>query len=457
MGSTVDGVAILDAKTGKHVRSPIVTGAPVHDLAFSSDSRTAYLAMDQGGIQKLALPAGTLTQLDSQCCPWFLSIDKRTNRLLVSYQNGGPGGREGHDVVGAFDLKTETLVDRLSGPPLVGGPISNSSERDIALIDGWDACKTAKYDHAGCPDIGRSVFHVVRPSNLQTVVRTVVLEPILGAGPIFSDGRLALLSNESLSVLDLSRGNILERLDPLLCGMPVVSDKKIFVPRRTPPAILVIEPEDQSCSTHPPSLANAFTGDGVTHDVVGVMTGKPSGPIGFVPGLVGQAFQFDGHSVLDLSTNSPSVLGARATSMTLYLKIEPSSRDATIAEASEGNRRWRLRIDEARLASFEYSSSTGTPIRLQSKRAVETGIWTHLAIVFGLNELSLYVDGVLSDSHAVAYLGRNPFAIRLGGPLETKDTFLNAQVDELYFFSEALSAKQVKSLYEVRRASPCSP
>ena len=50
----------------------------------------------------------------------------------------------------------------------------------------------------------------------------------------------------------------------------------------------------QTCVDPPPGLISWWTGDGTTEDLLGANHGTPEGGIGFTPGLVGDAFQFNG-------------------------------------------------------------------------------------------------------------------------------------------------------------------
>ena len=83
--------------------------------------------------------------------------------------------------------------------------------------------------------------------------------------------------------------------------------------------------------------------------------------------------------------------------------------------------------------------------------ALPTGTWKHVAVVLSSGQGTLYVDGTSSGSGAIslrpvdlgtidyAYLGKSQFSA---------DPYFDGQIDELRVYGRALSAAEIKELYQ---------
>src|SRR5437764_1094046 len=69
----------------------------------------------------------------------------------------------------------------------------------------------------------------------------------------------------------------------------------------------------QSCVAPPSGLVGWWPGDGNANDVGGGSNGTLQGNVTFVPGMVGQAFNFDGNSYVDASDSNLPVGNSSAT------------------------------------------------------------------------------------------------------------------------------------------------
>ncbi len=111
---------------------------------------------------------------------------------------------------------------------------------------------------------------------------------------------------------------------------------------------------------------------------------------------------------------------------------------------------------------FWTGSDTGWPIL--SGPTVTQGSWTHLAATFSAQSTNangiitgnkaLYVNGVLSASGSQTYKpnNTNPFRIGAGATESSGDFYFNGPVDEVAFFTKALSAAEVAALYNAAPA-----
>jgi hypothetical protein len=88
--------------------------------------------------------------------------------------------------------------------------------------------------------------------------------------------------------------------------------------------------------------------------------------------------------------------------------------------------------------------------------AFATGVWTHVAVVLGGGAGTLYLDGVAASTGssilAPAELGALDYAY-LGKSQFTGDPLLDGQIDEFRVYQRALSAGEVKALFEYAGAN----
>jgi len=111
-------------------------------------------------------------------------------------------------------------------------------------------------------------------------------------------------------------------------------------------------------------------------------------------------------------------------------------------------------ISPGGLARWEFDG-TAAPAKTQAgTKVVNDGHWHHLAIVYNGTTGFLYVDGVLdvSDVYAGGVLewGTNPKVYVGKG---TDGLLANGVIDEVRIFNRALSASEIKSLYELSAIS----
>ncbi|MCX6599189.1 MAG: hypothetical protein NTV70_22785, partial [Acidobacteria bacterium] len=93
-------------------------GGMVHTLVVAPDGETLYAAMGRLGVLKVSIGSGEITSVVTQPAPEYMSLDPSGEHLYISYQNGGPGGWDGHDTIEVRNLKTGAALNSPPGPPL---------------------------------------------------------------------------------------------------------------------------------------------------------------------------------------------------------------------------------------------------------------------------------------------------------------------------------------------------
>jgi hypothetical protein len=218
-----------------------------------------------------------------------------------------------------------------------------------------------------------------------------------------------------------------------------------------PPAPTPLPPAPRPGS---PDLVAWWPGDGSTEEVVSALDGDSVGGATFGPGLVDQAFHFDGVAghveVADTATLSLPA----GFSITGWVQ-SPPARDAFRVIVSKGQKDaghyelfYRVATGELAFYSPDFS-----PDHAWSGVAIDDGEWHHFAATFDGSHLRFYVDGQPTSETVMA--GANladTEPLRIGQQTHTgQDMPFLGSIDELAIYRRALSAPEVAALNEAVR------
>ncbi len=167
-------------------------------------------------------------------------------------------------------------------------------------------------------------------------------------------------------------------------------------------------------------------------------------------GQAGDAFSFDGRSDCIVIRNSPSLQTSQ--SMTVAMWLRPSSlgqRRNPLAKCYGGEGTFTL--EENGTVHYFYGSSgqdTDPYIGLLLRKPLAAGRWTHIALVRDLRERrgTWYYDGEQASRHRISLAPRASRA-----DLTVASGYVSnyaGQIDELGIWGRALTAREVKLLFE---------
>ena len=324
IGSSADGLMVLDIRTEQLLPIVIPTGAGVLDIAVTPDGKKIFLALGMAGVMRVTAGSWKTSRITDRVCPQYLEIDSQGKNLYVSYQCGGPTGRAGHDAVEAYDVAREARIWTVSGPPMVGGHPLASPDGNLLLLDGLDACDNPAYDHVGCPTQPGRVVHLLRPSDRQ-LLRTLTFPGPSRRRPLaFVDNARFVLGGDTLSVFDARRYTLLESLDAGPSYQSLVFApglRRIYAGNLPTKSLLVLDLEGPECSQSPSGLSILYSADGVFEDVAGLASLEPRGTVTFQPGKVGQAFRLEGGSFLEAPWTGAYEFGRQDATLALYVQF----------------------------------------------------------------------------------------------------------------------------------------
>ncbi len=440
------------------------TDSPVLHLAISQDGNSLFLAMGRNGAKQLEIPTNKIVPITDRICAEFVKIDPPGTTLYVSYQCGGPGGRAGHDSLEAFDVKSLKSLGIVSGPPMVGGEPAISPDNRLLLLDGHDACITPEYDHKGCPAVPSLVLHFLW-ANSRSVFKSLPLPVDSGVGR-FLDSKQFLLLNASIGVLDTATYALTEKWErpqEHYRGSAVDQTRRVaYVGVDGGSDVIALEAESDACSVTAEGLALSFTGDGVALDSVGGTQMTSFGDVRYGPGRVGQAFLLDGESGgLVAPWTGYYAFGYRDSSLALYVKFASTSGEMTILDRASQSTPFFIRFVKAADQHVAISIATGKggPLELQSSTSVTPDRWYHLTFTKDDKAIALYVNGHLEDRKLLgaerAAEANRSYAPLYFGTAAGKKAFMHGKLDEILLYSRALTAQEVRVLYELRESGPC--
>ena len=99
----------------------------------------------------------------------------------------------------------------------------------------------------------------------------------------------------------------------LRCGLSLVSSLASALVVSALITFVATNTRADTCVAPPPGLVGWWPGDGNANDIVGGNNGTLQGAVTFAPGMVGQAFSFDGSSYVDASDSNLPVDDSSAT------------------------------------------------------------------------------------------------------------------------------------------------
>ena len=221
------------------------------------------------------------------------------------------------------------------------------------------------------------------------------------------------------------------------------------------------------CAQPPAGLVSWWPGDGNADDLVGANNGTLMGGTTFAPGLVGQAFSFDGiDDYVDLGNDSSLHVSAGDFTVDAWVKFNTLESDlwGTMAIVDKMGTSginvdgWRLIKEKDNrfwfcLGGRDDNHCVDPAFTVFSKTFSNTTDWFHLAAVKSSSGISIYVNGVEEDSRSPLpnFLDSDSANLRIGSNA-LEGSHMNGLVDEVDIFNRALSAAEIKAIFDAGRA-----
>jgi hypothetical protein len=228
-----------------------------------------------------------------------------------------------------------------------------------------------------------------------------------------------------------------------------------------------------SCFPSPAGLVGWWPGDGNANDIVGPDNGTlQGGATPTAPGVVGQAFTFDGTNSFVQIPDAPAL---HPSNLTIEAWVRFDSLDSAGSGGSPAGDQYIVFKQNTRNGDFEgfdlsktrvaggdvfrflVTSATGQTAEIDSATLLTIGVWYHVAAVRGSNFTQLYVNGYLERQMTVSFsqdYGAFPLYFGTSGQ-SYWDHKLKGALDEVSLYNRALSSNEVAAIYAAGAAGKC--
>lgn len=346
---------------------------------------------------------------------------------------------------------------------MVGGELKFSPDEEFLWLDAWDACRTPKYDHEGCPAVPAWIWQVFRLP-VDRLVKTVILPVDSGRPPLFLSQRTVATLARSIAIYDTVRFTVREQTNEVFTGSSAISadGRRVFALAPHPdikPQLFVFEREPKQCAVPEMNLVHFLPFDGSAGDWIENASISPEEKLKFVPGLVGQALELDGAEKLFYQSSTASPFSWIPSTLMMYVKPRGNGPmpllDYPPRPDTPG---WALRLDEALRPVWQMEPVNSAAVQVVSTQRLEPGKWSHLAFVRDGDTFVEYVNGepagsIRSPGMDLRY---DAHPIAFGHSVRMPGRFIGA-IDELAYWSRPLSPAEIKAEFAKRMSGACKP
>lgn len=211
-----------------------------------------------------------------------------------------------------------------------------------------------------------------------------------------------------------------------------------------------------ACVAPPEGILSWWRGEGTALDTMGVNPGALTAGAGFVPGKVGQAFQFDGQSWLE-ATSAGLPLGNAERTLEAWIRVDqvPSWNESFFAgygKFGSFNATYHLGSIWPTVFFSQWGGGVADGLLQQSQ-------WHHIAVTNVGSLATLYLDGIeiaTVDDPITTPPGTQFFIGRIPGPPGDIRRLVGA-VDEVTIYDRALGALELHGIFAAGSTGKCPP
>ncbi|MDP3698973.1 MAG: LamG-like jellyroll fold domain-containing protein [Nanoarchaeota archaeon] len=195
-----------------------------------------------------------------------------------------------------------------------------------------------------------------------------------------------------------------------------------------------------------------------------------TGNAAYTPGIVGQAFKFDGvDDVLDLGSKAGTLLADptnSSLSVSFWMKTaatkSPQGSMYIIDTGAGTDGRRGLYCNTAQGTLYCAVRQAKTIYKVSASNVIPLNSWKYVTLAFddNTNELKLYIDGASSKTGTEEQISGDTFAspqsVIGATATNTKSLLFNGSLDEISVWSRALTSAEVKNIYGAGATGMCS-
>ncbi len=265
-------------------------------------------------------------------------------------------------------------------------------------------------------------------------------------------------------------------LNPIVYSIAIDPDDSSRVFAVTPDGVYRLEstqPVAGACTAVSDGLVAWWPGDGHPNDIINGNHGTLQNDATFAPGIVGQAFSFDGDGDFVKVPRAPNLDVGPQLTIDLWMKADPSNPldqccqglvttdfyELAIAGGGAGGVPGVLLALFTTDGGFAHSSGGGG-------FPIPPGEWRHVAAVYDGSNLRMYVDGLLvaASSHTgdilpmreTSFLAIGSEDGRTNEPFVIGERYFHGLIDEVKIYDRALDAEEIEAIFNAGNAGICA-
>jgi hypothetical protein len=201
-------------------------------------------------------------------------------------------------------------------------------------------------------------------------------------------------------------------------------------------------------------IVSLWPGDGNANDIVGGNIGTLQGGATFAPGLVGQAFSFNG-SGANVSVPYSSSLALHAFTVQAWVDISTTAPGfpagfGILGTRFGGDYTFDFKVEANQIHGDVGNGTNWISTSVDFPATLTPGTWHLITYVIdnGSKQFSLYLDGTLQRT--IAFSG-TPLFMTLSETMEIGNSYggeyYNGLIDEVSLYNRALSPAEIRQLY----------
>ncbi len=425
-------VTVISTATQQKLATIPVGGAP-EDTSFSPSGDRAYVA------NVLSATVSVIDTASLQVVNTIPGFGAGPRGIAIT-----PDGTRGYVLTdwnggNSFDIAANRVVGSFSVPTGRGHYLSMTP----------DGSKIYFHQGSGPGDVGV----VSTTSNSQ--IATIPLGQSTVQSEVTPDGTRVYMPGTDATGASVV-GIIDTASDTLLRTIPVGTSAHdvAFVP--------ALKPTD--CVESPARRVAWWRGDGNANDAVGTNHGTFLGGTTFGPGVIDQAFSFDGvNDFVQVPDSDLWAFGSDDFSIDLWVNHSELRNSTSVYDPQPiyiGNDsgggitdKWTFTLGGGTL-QFQFGSpSIGEFFLVQAPFSPTLNQWYHLAVTRSADTFSLFVDGVIVGSEVNTNAIPNPSAPLTIGQAENTG-FMRGRIDEIGIHDRALASHEVAAIYRMQLCGP---
>jgi hypothetical protein len=213
------------------------------------------------------------------------------------------------------------------------------------------------------------------------------------------------------------------------------------------------------CVPRPSSMVSWWPGDGNANDIQGTNHGTLPGGVTFAPGMVAQAFSFDGVDDFVSIPRNTNLLPIKTVTVDAWVKTSDFITSQQIFRAGDnafGNAHgYALSVVGG---NYGFATRHDPGVNHILTTPISDSGFHHVVGTYDGSEMRLYVDGVLKASEAetrdMLYNATGGSIIGDSDSISNIDPF-NGLIDEVNTYNRALSAEEIGAIFNAGSAGKC--